>query len=86
MEPDPFADSPTTYFVQFFAPIAVVQKDYGVLGMYLLDLMREQGYRVVSGVRFEFDEPVIVPFPPGWCQGRVMVDVQEFDVEVRDGD
>lgn len=53
------------------------------VGMYLLDLVTMQDFRVVSGVTF--DEPAPegpVDYPPGWCVLRAMVDVQEWDVEV----
>lgn len=85
-EPDPFADPPTTYFFESMLPISVAKNGGAeVLGMYLLDLVAAQGYRTVGGVRYEVDEPSdnMPPFPSGWCHLRALVDVQEFDVEVR---
>lgn len=86
-EPDPFADPPTTYYLDTLLPIAVARNGGAeTVAMYLLDLVAAHGYRTVSGVRFEVQEPAegMPPFPSGWCSIRTMVDVQEFDVEVRE--
>ncbi len=53
------------------------------LSLYLLDLMRMQEYRVVSGVTVERVEPEgPVQYPAGWGVLRVVVQVQEFDIDV----
>lgn len=82
--PDPFADEPTTYFLETLTPISGAQEVVDKVGMYLLDLMVAQGYRVVSGLSVEIVEPAdgMPPYPLGWVCVRLMVEVQEFDVEV----
>jgi hypothetical protein len=52
------------------------------LGMYLLDLMKAHGHRIVSGVTYCVPEPVVAQYPAGWAVLRATVDVQEFDAEV----
>ena len=83
-EADPFADDPTCYFLDTLTPIPVAQAVVDKVGMYLLDLMAAQGYTVVSGLRVELVEPAdgMPPYPAGWVLVRLMVFVQEFDVEV----
>lgn len=77
----------TTYFVETFVPVEgfdslVVRISEGV-GMYLLDLMRQQGKRIVSGVRYEFPEPLGgVEYPNGLAALRAEVDCQDFDIAV----
>ena len=88
-EVDPFADPPTTYFFESLLPIYLAEHGGAeIIGMYLLDLVAVQGYRTVSGVRYEVVEPAdgMPPHPAGWCYLRALVDVQEFDVEVQPDD
>lgn len=68
------------YFIEGLYPISAdVPGVCDVLGMYLLDLMKAQGYKPVSGVSVELPEPESTPYPEGWCVVRVVVDVEEFD-------
>ncbi len=79
------------YYLESMVPMSVVaaasapgqqMSAVDTLSLYLLDLMAFHGYRVVSGVRVEIVEPENVPYPEGWTVVRLVVDVQEFDVDV----
>lgn len=82
----------TTYFLETFVPTgetfdAMTQRIGDGTGMYLLDLMAQKGYRVVSGVTVSFPEPRGgIEYPDGLCVLRVEVEVQEFDIELPEED
>lgn len=81
-----------TYYLDAIMPLSVVDEPRApginlpgvdAMSLYLLDLMRMQEYRVVSGVSVQVVEPEgPVPYPDGWTVLRVTVQVQEFDVDV----
>lgn len=76
----------TSYFLETLVPVSghdeLVNRIGEGVGMYLLDLMAEHGYRVVSGVRMSMPEPALVEYPDGLAVLRAEVDVQELDVTV----
>ena len=83
------------YYLESMVPISVVagatapgqeMSAVDTLSLYLLDLMAFHDFRVVSGVRVEIVEPENVPYPKGWTVVRLVVDVQEFDVDVDPAD
>jgi len=85
------------YYLETMVPVSIVasatapgqsMSTVDTMSLYLLDLMALHGYTVVSGVRVEIVEPEAIPYPEGWVVIRVIVDVQEFDVDVdpADGD
>lgn len=83
------------YYLESIVPMSIVAEPKApgqdmsavdTLSLYLLDLMALHGYRVVSGVRVEIPQPENVPYPKGWTVVRLIVDVQEFDVDVDPAD
>jgi hypothetical protein len=77
----------TGYYVETLVATAAEHEDLtastaDALGMYLLDLMDAQGWRIVSGVRYTFPPPTIAPHPDGFCVLRAEVSVQEFDITI----
>ena len=82
----------SAYYLDAIMPVSVVNRaaapgielpGIDAMSLYLLDLMRMQEYRVVSGVSCEVVPPEgPVSYPTGWTVLRVSVQVQEFDVDV----
>lgn len=79
----------TTYYIETFVPVSESYDELTIrlsdgLGLFLLDLMTAQGYRVVSGVSYVFPEPEMdgVAYPDGFTALRASVDVQEMDANV----
>lgn len=80
----------STYFLETFVSTDESMDAWTIrlcdgLGLYLLDLMAQKGYRIVSGVTFSFPEPRGgVEYPAGLAVLRAEVEVQEFDIELPD--
>lgn len=74
----------SVFFLESFVPLNAEKAapHLDALGLYLIDLMQAQGYRVVSGVAYEMLESEVCPYPSGWGGVRAMIQVQEFDAEL----